>query len=303
MKIAFLISTSLQYPHLLPIHEEAKRQDHTSFIGYNPFIGLECYKQIDLPVWNGKADVVVLADTGEARCFPKDRDYKLVNVHHGFADKGAHYWEEGIVNTDVQFCSGELVEDRFKECGAGRTEIVGEPKIDRFYNGFKTPIEPIDILWCPTFNNNLTSLFTLQDKIETLGEVTMKPHMAMWPSRRRTLKDLDEKITVLPETEYDIVPYILASKRVITDYSSAMFEAMLAGKEVYIFQPDNSDEYSHYAEKIYENLGVTFRTFDELKVKMAQPYPKIDRSELVKIHKFNDGNSAKRIVEICKELT
>jgi len=116
---------------------------------------------------------------------------------------------------------------------------------------------------------------------------------------------LNKKITVLPETEYDIVPYILASKKVIADYSSVMFEAMLADKEVYIYQPKNSHEYEHFAEKKYETCGVIFHTFEELQEALSKPYPdlSVEREYMKsKMHPYRDGKSAERIVDSIERI-
>lgn len=245
-------------------------------------------------------DAVVLADTGDAVRFPS-HSYPIFNIHHGFANKGAHYFQPGHEKIDVELCAGRRAYEMFE---TGHRIITGEPKLDRLWNGYKSPLEPYDTLIAPTFND-FSFIWYLRNHWHELdlGKVIVKPHMVLWSKYPEVLRELQEiGLTVLPPEEIDIIPYLMSAKRVLCDPSSVLFEAALAGKETYVYaneQYRNND----YAEwELQDDVAVRWSTSPELQQLLSHPYPTPPHQTLDSIHQFRDGKSAERVVNEIERL-
>ena len=157
------------------------------------------------------------------------------------------------------------------------------------------------LLYAPTFSRKLTSAPYLLKEIEKLAEnkdylVVIKFHDLMAPEIIIQYKELaSEKENILFEEEPNIVKFLLMADLMISDTSSVVYEFLLLDKPVITFKNnsqkilwDDQREYSGLAERVAANLEND--EFSGERQIVIQEY-----------HPYNDGQSAKRMVEAVEE--
>ena len=167
-------------------------------------------------------------------------------------------------------------EEKIVLCGLPRIDyILSEDEkanmlIEERYPRIK---EKISVLYVPTFRKN--SELSLEKMISGFDfdkfDLIIKKHFLdkgdySWA----------EKAGAIVDTEFSSMGWLRVCDKVITDYSAIAFEAAIAGKDIYIYQPD-SDEYENNVglnialedESISEYVC---RTESELFKKLAQTY-------------------------------
>ncbi len=152
------------------------------------------------------------------------------------------------------------------EIGLPRNDIFFDDKIKeettaKVYSFYKFDKEDIIILYAPTFRANETvNPFDIdfdklvkdyKNKFNKNVKVLIRLHPNI--ADRKNLFSYNDSI--INATDYpDIQELIIASKILITDYSSCMFDAMLCGNDVYLYALDLEDYLS--------NRGINFEYQD-----------------------------------------
>ena len=185
---------------------------------------------------------------------------------------------------------------------------TGWPKLD-IYNKNKSYFqkkkkkisEKYDIdkvlLYAPTFSPKLTSAPYLIENIKTLANnkkylILIKFHPLMDEHWVDIYKNLSKNIeNIIFKEENNIVEFLLISDLLISDTSSVIYEFLLLDKPVITFNNiskniswENTNDYNLLTDLVISNLS-------------KDPFAKYRKSIFKEMHPYNDGNSAKRMVE------
>lgn len=157
------------------------------------------------------------------------------------------------------------------------------------------------VLYAPTFSPSLTSAPFLLEEIERLAEnkeylVVVKFHDLMSPEIIGHYKKLAlKKENILFEEEPNIIKFLLMADVMISDTSSVVYEFLLLNKPVITYKSssrkilwDDQKEYTGLAERVAVNLE-------------KDEYSKQRQTVIAEYHPYNDGKSARRMVEAVEE--
>ena len=189
------------------------------------------------------------------------------------------------------------------------------------------------ILWLPTYRQrtNKDSNLSMKDSfqlglpiiydVETLKSLNellkefnillvLKPH----PAQDLSLIKAEQlsNFVILTNNDLDkeninLYEFLGQTDGLITDYSSVYYDYLLTDKPIAI-TTDDLEEYSKVFEFVYDNIfdvikGEYINNFNEFKtflqnISTGNDISKNDREKIKKtLHKYNDGNSSKRIYE------
>ena len=153
------------------------------------------------------------------------------------------------------------------------------------------------LLYAPTFSPKLTSAPFLVEQIKSLSKnkeylILLKFHPLMDESWIQIYKDLAHEIpNIIFETEKNIIKFLLISDVLISDTSSVIYEFLLLDKPVITFNNisdnilwQNSSDYAELIPLVEKNLN-------------EDPYSKERKFIFENYHPYNDGKSAKRMVD------
>lgn len=234
-----------------------------------------------------------------------------VQIFHGLAgEKKGHFRIRHYF--DLYLTQGPYFTKKFQELKNKykNFEVIetGWPKLDVYgkdlekYNAEKEELlkkynASKIILFAPTFSPSLTSAPFLLEEIQQLTEnknylVLIKFHDLMASETIAQYKELSGKIdNLIVEEEPNIVKFLLMADVMISDTSSVVYEFLLLNKPVITYRNnsktilwDNTTEYSGLTEKVTANLEND--EYREQRLKVIENY-----------HPYNDGNSARRMVE------
>lgn len=255
----------------------------------------------------------------------------LKKIEYDAYDKLSDYYKKVMDNdnkmidymvSNSDFCTN-MYRNGFKyngniiECGTPRNDIlVNEEKIKMVKKYMKKIFNLTNekvLLYVPTFRNNYEQnpydidFDLLKNNLESITNEKWKIFIRLHPrinNPEKYIKSINKYENV---TKYnDIQELICLSDLVITDYSSTMFEAMIANKKVIIYAND--------IEKYNDDRGMYFN-LNDLPFKIAH-----NNIELINIIKsYNDisnshykeftlrvglkesGNSCEEVVKIIKK--
>lgn len=194
------------------------------------------------------------------------------------------------------------------------------------------------IIWMPTYRNHKSSIsyesrtnikyefgvpcIMNEAQLQSLNDLLIKSSILLiiklHPAEdKKKLKSLKlSNIRLLEDDIFDkekttIYDYLNNIDALITDYSSIYYDYLLTGNPIGIAVPD-LEEYSKHMKLFTNNLkkdiiGEYIYNFEDLKEFITNVYKnndvkKIERNEVLKrYHKYNDGNSSSRIVDILEE--
>lgn len=234
-----------------------------------------------------------------------------VQIFHGLAgEKKGHFRIRHYF--DLYLTQGPYFTNKFNELKKKHKDFdvieTGWPKLDiygtdkfLYAQEKKELLENFNVqkilLYAPTFSPKLTSAPFLLDQIKAISKnsnylILLKFHPLMNQSLIEIYKKLaDEVPNIIFETEKNIIKFLLISDLLISDTSSVIYEFLLLDKPVITFNNisgtilwENSSDYSSLTTLIEKNL-VTDEFSKERKFIFEQYHP------------YNDGKSAKRMVD------
>jgi len=222
-------------------------------------------------------------------------------------------------------------------------EIVGNPKFDDWFNGnfdselLKSLSRRLDknkktILYLPT-HGDLSSIDELADelkKVSSLYNIIVKFHYYTPREEPERVKKLQDQRMIAFRDDTDLLSLLRVADLVISDNSSAIFDAILADKPLLVtdFLSKEYLDVEHKKPKYYRRGIARISTYsgsieqrikqDKLIVKIENPsqlqngirqalkddkYFKDERKKLRdRLFSFQDGNSGKRAATAIKKL-
>lgn len=234
-----------------------------------------------------------------------------VQIFHGLAgEKKGHFRIRHYF--DLYLTQGPYFTERFNKLKSIYKDFdvieTGWPKLD-IYGTDKAAFEQERkellqkynakkiLLYAPTFSPKLTSAPFLVEQIKSLSEnkeylILLKFHPLMDESWIQIYTDLANEIpNIIFETEKNIIKFLLISDVLISDTSSVIYEFLLLDKPVITFNNisdnilwQNSSDYTELIPLVEKNLN-------------EDPYSKERKFIFENYHPYNDGKSAKRMVD------
>ena len=345
-RILFFFFKNVHIPILLPLYHALTAQDADVEIGFSylppsPQIraGLlpdevRIIEQAGVPIYatpqEFNPDLTFIADS----VYPwVEGCGKLVHVGHGVLSKGQYY-------TDTPTARREELADMVcvpgKHHQAIMRRIISKPvvatgmcKLDDLFSGkisrasvikqFGLPDDYKYVLFAPTFNDELSAIPFVQDRIgQVLPDdktlLIIKLHPSTKPEYKemyRALPNKDKRIIFADEL--DITPFLALCDVMISDVSSAMMEFAALDKPVILFNNPNWTSYQNYnpadIEFQWRDIGVQVSDLDEMKAAVSlclqDPGLHADKrkkyTDLLFANK-RDGKAAERIVKLALSL-
>ena len=258
---------------------------------------------------DANADVTFIADTIAGKVHGCG---KIVNVGHGTISKGYYFtesfWTEREDWVDLLCVPGEFAKNQFRNVLKTRVVSTGMPKMDPVFRGEFSrdqlckelnlnPSKKI-VLYAPTFNFDLSSLYDFADSFHLLENqnyyILIKLHGSTPPNFIQKYKEIansTENIRYIEDT--NLARYIGGADIMISDVSSAFMEFMALDKPVILYNNPNVKNYHGYnasnIEYTWRNLGTQVSSFNQL------------ADELNHIIKYGDNKSEIR-KEYAKQL-
>jgi len=243
---------------------------------------------ITINPYTKKVDVTFIADTIAGKV---QGCGKIVNVGHGTISKGYYFtnsvWTERENWVDLLCVPGKYALEQFNNNLKTKVVATGMPKLDPVFSGkydhthlcklLKLDPDKKIILYAPTFNTDLSSVYTFKDRITELATsnryILIKLHGSTDPVTYLFYQELAKKFEdILFIDDTNLAPYIGGADIMISDVSSAFLEFMALDKPVILYNnPDWNKYHSYNPENIeykWRNLGTEVNSFDELKYQL-----------------------------------
>ncbi len=238
-----------------------------------------------------------------------------VQIFHGLAgEKKGHFRIRHYF--DLYLTQGPYFTERFNKLKSIHKDFdvieTGWPKLD-IYGTNKSAFEQERkellqkynvkkiILYAPTFSPKLTSAPFLVEQIKSLSKnkdflILLKFHPLMDESWIQIYKDLANEIpNAIFETEKNIIKFLLITDILISDTSSVIYEFLLLDKPVITFNNisdsilwQNSLDYNELIPLVEKNLN-------------EDPYSNERKFIYENYHPYNDGKSAKRMIDAVED--
>jgi len=233
---------------------------------------------------DAKTDVTFIADTIAGKVHGCGR---IVNVGHGTISKGYYFtesvWTERENWVDLLCVPGEYARERMSAILKTKVVATGMPKLDPVFSGRHTREAlcmalGLDrskkiILYAPTFNLNLSSVFVFASSFHLLDSqdryILIKLHGSTLPNlieQYRKIANNSRQIIFVEDP--NIAPYIGGADIMISDVSSAFMEFMALDKPVVLYDNPARSVYHGYdpenIEYAWRDLGTRINSFEEL---------------------------------------
>lgn len=276
---------------------------------------------------NARPGVTVIADCIADRLRGHRR---IVNLGHGLISKGQYYGDYPLIgreNLSHEICvPGPWHAEQLRPHLYIPIHVTGMSKLDGLFMPFDeaafreadgfAPDERV-LLWCPTFNPELTGLTVIGADIRRLtplGTVVIKMHGTTDPalaSALRTQLAGDSRVRFV-DCAADATPYMRCASLMITDVSSVMFEFAALDRPVVLVDNPRQASYVNYrpddVEYRMRNVGPRVTDVDELvaavRDELAQPdrFSPARRAMTRAMFAATDGRNAERIAGVlCQE--
>lgn len=258
---------------------------------------------------------------------------KLVHVGHGVLSKGQYYTDTPTARREEL---ADLVCVPGKHHQAIMRRIISKPvvatgmcKLDELFSGlisrtsvlkqFGLPGDYRYVLFAPTFNDELSAIPFVQDRIgQVLPDgktlLIIKLHPSTKPEYKemyRALPSRDKR--VIFADELDITPFLALCDVMISDVSSAMMEFAALDKPVILFNNPGWASYQNYnpadIEFQWRDIGMQVASLEEMReaVSLCLQNPGLHADKRKKYTDLlfankRDGNAAQRIVKLALSL-
>jgi len=238
-----------------------------------------------------------------------------VQTFHGFAgEKKGHFRIRDYF--DLYLTQGPFFTDKFNELKKLHKNFevkqTGWPKLDAFStekNKFDVEKKELLqtsgakklILYAPTFSPSLTSAPRLIQEIENLSKnpeylIHIKFHDLMkteWISEYEKLSKTSKNIKIIKD--HNILKQLIMADLMISDTSSVIYEFLLMDKPVVSINNSSNnirwDDLNKY-EKLLERVKINLN---------EDPFKKMRNDIFTQMHPYNDGLSAKRMLQATKD--
>jgi hypothetical protein len=346
-KVLFYVERNLHLPFLEPIHDYLAVNSHYDLAFSSPpyrraeqgspGFGLET-EQIrrlrNKSLYFGlpeefTADITVVADA----CFyPVRKCGKIIDVGHGLISKGFFYKDAPIVRrenlADVICVPGHWHKSKLKKNVFVPIRVSGFLKTDSIYHFGE--LKRIDflkkytieegkriILYAPTFNEELSSIPCIKDRIVELADdntvILIKLHGMTAPHYIELYRSLEKNISNIKLVNNDdFTGAMVCADVMISDVSSAYVEFMLLDKPIILFNNPLLKKYEKYDSTDIEyqvrDALIEVNNFEELKhavkLSIADPDEFGERRRLYAnaLCEKIDGNAAKRVADTIDDL-
>lgn len=230
-----------------------------------------------------------------------------------------------LMLSNSNFCSemyrrAFLYKGRIFECGSPRNDFLINADREKITQKIKKTFNISNsskiVLYAPTFRNKYSSnpydinfsklISSLKEKTNDDWQIIIKLH----PRIEDTSLFIDENYNYIDATKYpDVQELILAADLVITDYSSVMFESMIANKWVELYANDiNSyiNERGFYFK--FSELPFDLAVNNEKLINNIQSYTSESLNEEYKdfekkIGLKESGNASKNVADLILKLS
>lgn len=345
-RVLFYFFKNVHIPILLPLYHALKDQNADVEIGFSylppsPQIraGLlpdevRLIEQTGVPIHatphEFNPDLTFIADS----VYPwVEGCGKLVHVGHGVLSKGQYYTDTPIARreqlADMVCVPGKHHQAVMRRIISKPVVATGMCKLDDLFSGkisrasvikqFGLPDDYRYVLFAPTFNDELSAIPFVQDRIgQVLPDdktlLIIKLHPSTKPEYKEMYRALPNKDKrVIFADELDITPFLALCNVMISDVSSAMMEFAALDKPVILFNNPNWTSYQNYnpadIEFQWRDIGVQVSDLDEMRAAvllcLQDPGLHADKrkkyTDLLFANK-RDGNAAERIVKLALSL-
>lgn len=209
--------------------------------------------------------------------------------------------------------NGEIIKS-----GTPRCDLFFSDKLDlkkKVYRYFNLPVDTKFILYAPTFR--LNNVFDPTEfNASSILQAAENRFGGKWKILLRLHPNISDQSGMIESENFinasfydDMQELLYASEILITDYSSCMFDMLIAGKKCFIY----ANDYREYIERerdLYFNIKELPFYFSETEKELEMAIKNFDVEEYqAKLHLFNkvvnlyeDGHASDRIVSKIEEF-
>lgn len=224
--------------------------------------------ELSISEFFSKYAVLVSPFYGGLMKHPCNRNKKKVHVQYGISKES---WAYGLSNVyfDLHLCAGPHAAERLKMFGA-TVIATGEPKHDQYFSlksreeiiaelQLKFDPQKETILYLPTWGL-LSSLFeVIPALVQLSGEynVVVKTHhmTALYEAKAQSLTK-DSRLNIIYEATH-IMDAIKLSDIVVSDNSSAIFDAVVTKKKLVLVDNLENSKEKFFAETLFHTSTAT----------------------------------------------
>lgn len=321
MKIAFYNYTKVGHPHLIPVAQEAISRGHlVKFLIHEPtnnifgiqnnlekhnldFIKIKNLEHLKETIY--LFDYVILSEPMRIGFMPNGS--KSIQIYHGLANKGGHFVKDFEQIWFKSFVSGEYEYNKIKEIVPNKIDnchIVGYSKFDYKEQVDITKSSKLTCLYVPTWDQHYSSLYHIgKQVINTNLRMIVKLHNhtierdSFWVDFYKNNKNIIY-------TTNEVHNLLDCCDVVLSDVSSAMFEALAFNKPVIAFTSPTAnlkDEQIEYEFRKNKILNEAFSWEDVINyLSNISKLNIIDNKTKEYLYKYQSGAS-QRIIDILEK--
>ncbi len=217
---------------------------------------------------------------------------KLIHVGHGVLSKGQYYTDTEIARRDdaaaVVCVPGSIHRKNLEGVLRTRVEVTGMAKLDPLFSGkidrskaartLGIPVDDRYILFAPTFNDELSAIPFVLDRIDRVVPEGFSLLIKLHGSTNRKYVTMYESLSQRnPRVRLidDLTCGMVMAEVMISDVSSAMMEFAALDKPVVLFDNPNWRYYKNFnpddIDFRWRDIGIRAKSFTELR-------PAVERS-------------------------
>jgi hypothetical protein len=251
---------------------------------------------------------------------------RIVNLGHGLISKGQYYGPYPLIgreNLAHDICvPGPWHAEQLRRHLYIPIHVTGMSKLDGLFTPFDEAAfreahgfaaDERLLLWCPTFNPELTGLTVIGADIRrltALGTVVIKMHGTTDPALASALRTrlAGETCVRFVDPAADATPYMRCASLMITDVSSVMFEFAALDRPLVLVDNPRQSGYANYrpddVEYRMRDVGPRVTSADELvaavREELAHPerFSQARQAMTASMFAASDGRNSERIADV-----